>query len=278
MSVQDLQLKTATSMIKFALDLDPEVTSDWFVIDAIQKNICYEAEIATLLVKALRPGDVVVDIGANIGFFSVIMSRLVGDNGKVLAVEPSEENLKRFRVNKQLNEPCANNIHLETRPFWFEDAMVTFWHNSDHAGSSCLYDPGSWEPNVKSRANPRPEEMRAVTLDSFRLKPRLIKVDVEGAELQVLLGARETLIKQRPPFVVVELNPLGMEQMKYDTEYLRVFMRQFGYDLFFIHPDGTLPTLVPIGTEVKYVNDICVRNAMFSSIIPVGQVWTEAYE
>lgn len=173
------------------------------------------------------------------------------------------------------------NVAIEERPIWCRDEAVTFYLNSDSRASNALFDPGHWPANEKSRSNPQPMTMQAVTLDTLVQSTdagliKVIKIDTEGAEQKVLEGARNLLSRYHPPYILVELNPHGLYQAGNDAESLRSYMREFGYELFFIHADDKLPSLVPRETRIKYVNNMVVSNALFSTLNDVGKIWPES--
>ena len=85
--------------IEFAMDLDPAFPADKWILDAVQAGVSYEPDIGWLLMRALRPGDFAIDVGANVGFFTLMMAKLVGPEGKVLAVEPGPDNMKKLGSN-----------------------------------------------------------------------------------------------------------------------------------------------------------------------------------
>ena len=264
--------------VQFALHLDPTMEPDGFLLQHFQRGISYESELAWVMFRTLQQGDIALDVGANIGFFTMLMSRLVGDTGRIVACEPGPNNLPSLREHIKINS--ANNVTIVNRPIWCRDEPVTFYLNADNRSSNALFDPGLWYENEKSRKFPQPTTMNALMVDTVMAdfdarKLKLIKIDTEGADQQVLEGAQQLLAMYHPPYVLVELNPEGMKQGGRTTEGFREFMRGFGYDLFFINTTDGLPALVPLNTRVKYMNDICVGNALFSTLDDVAKAWPE---
>ena len=265
--------------VDFFLDLDPLIQPDSFLLEHFKRGICYEPETAWILFRVLREGDTAIDVGANIGFFTMFMSRLVGETGKVIACEPGSNNLPTLRNHVSKN--AAFNVEIIDKPVWSCVEPVTFYLNSDARSSNALFDPGNWWENYKSRENPQPVQMVSTTLDELTVtsgdRPvRLIKIDTEGAEQRILEGAANLLEKQHPPYIVAELNPHGLIQSGCDGETFREMMRSFGYDMFFIHPDDHLPSLVFDAVKVKFVNGVVITNALFSTMEHVAAAWPEA--
>jgi FkbM family methyltransferase len=148
----------------------------------------------------LRPGDVVIDAGANIGHLALAASRLVGPGGKVHAFECGPRALERLRENIELNG--AGNVVVVDRACW------------DSEGTSTLYDFDEKEIDLPSmgrrsdRAVAKEIEIRTVKIDDVVKEPvRLVKMDVEGAELAALRGAERVLFGDPRPDLIIELNP-----------------------------------------------------------------------
>src|SRR5579864_4256644 len=90
--------------IKFDLTYDPGFIADVCTRQFLLHNGAGEPEVVHVMRRAIRPGDFVIDGGANIGFMTLIMSRLVGEQGHVEAFEPATVNFKKLRKNLELNK------------------------------------------------------------------------------------------------------------------------------------------------------------------------------
>jgi FkbM family methyltransferase len=139
--------------------------------------------------QALRPGAVALDIGANVGCYSLLFGQWVGPAGKVFAFEPSPDSFAGLCRHITLN--CLAEVVIPM-PAAVSDAStaVQLLHDSSH-GSNRVIFPGE-------AAGARPTlSVPAVTVDEFcereKILPDLIKIDVEGSELAVLRGARRTI-------------------------------------------------------------------------------------
>jgi FkbM family methyltransferase len=144
----------------------------------------YEPEQTKLFGELVKPGDVVFDVGAHFGYYTLLASKLVGDSGKVISFEPSPANLARLYRHIELNS--RRNVQV------LELAV------SDHEGTARFETrTGS---GVGHLADDGPLEVRLTTLDSLTQLPRpqVMKIDVEGAEVGVLQGAKALLQNARP--------------------------------------------------------------------------------
>jgi FkbM family methyltransferase len=142
--------------------------------------------------KVLRPGDVAIDVGANIGAFTVPMAKLVspgelfGATGKVYAIEASKPNVALLKQNVEQNG-------LQ------ETVTVLPFAASDRAGTIKITNQDALHAYSRLDINTTDFSVRAMTIDSLNLtRCRLIKIDVDRHELQVLRGAKETILRCRP--------------------------------------------------------------------------------
>jgi FkbM family methyltransferase len=151
----------------------------------------------------LRPGDVAIDVGANLGAHTIPMARLVGPTGFVFAVEPQRILFNILCGNIALNELVnvkAFPFALGREPGAIRVIPVDYGAEGNFGGVALGGTQGEVVP--------------VVTLDQVGLpKARLIKIDVEGMELDVLLGAKEILARDRPVLYVENDRPEKSEAL-----------------------------------------------------------------
>ena len=276
----DLGFGMPGRMANFSMALEEGGKPDQFLLDHFNNRMCYEAEVMWPMVRILKEGDTAIDVGANIGFFTLAMSRLVGETGRIIAYEPGESNIEHLKLHLQMNE--IKNVTLIEKPVWCREEEVTFYINRDDRSSNALCDPGNFPTNVQSRANPFTIKMQAAMLRAVPVPVesiKLVKIDTEGAEQKVLEGAKYLLVNG-VPYILCELNPFGIPQFGDSIEGLRDFMMGFGYSTFFLHPTDLLPSLVPHSTKIDFIMDPTynvptVSNVMFSTIENVAKAWPE---
>ncbi len=258
-------------MMRF--DLDPDRPTEGVILSYLKQGALYEPEVATLFTRAIQAGDTVLDVGANIGIFSVLASRLVGPAGTVVAFEPGPDNLERLAVNVALND--AANVTVVDHPASNAIESVTFHLNSDNEGGHSLWDPGEHPHHHKSRENARSIVTTTTTIDAEVARlglapPRLIKIDTEGAEHRVLQGAADLLREFEIPYIIAELHNFGLERLGSSQDVLRGCMADFGYDTFLLYTDGSLPKLVPRRTRIESPYFL---NVLFSTPDDVAALW-----
>jgi FkbM family methyltransferase len=260
----------------FKMYLDKDFPSDSHILNAMKVGGSYESEITQVLVRALRPGDTAFDVGANVGYFTFLMVSLVGPAGRVVAFEPGENNLPRLRDNIKLNK--LDNVDVVEQPVWSHKTELQFWLCHDSSGGNALWDPGKWPDNEKSRAVRSSRMLKTTTLDATFLRaPRVIKMDIEGAEYHALIGAHGLLRTYKPPFILVEWNRFALEQMECTGSDLRHLMASHGYEMFLIDSAGKKPELIPKTLDVNFPASIIV-NVMFSTPDAVDEIWERADE
>lgn len=252
----------ADRKIEFDLTYDPSFIADVNTQAVLRHYGTCEPEVMNLMVRVLREGDVAIDVGANIGFFTIVMSKLVGPTGHVLAFEPGPQNNHKLAANLLLNK--CGNVNVQKSPLWSEETTVTLYLSND----SGLDSLAPCEQTVSSI------EMRAAVLDSYCRSrvPRLIKIDAEGSEEHILRGA-EAVLDRDVPFITCELNEAMLARLGSSERSLRHFMGYHGYSTFLLRPDGSIPVHVPPATTLKPTSTC--SNILFSTLLDVGLAWPE---
>ncbi len=162
----------------------------------------HEVQVQEALRRTVGPGDVVWDIGANIGALSLIAARIVGPTGKVIAVEPEAGCARAIRINAQRNG-------LE----WLEVLQVAATARTGDV-EVIVVDDSLWTRLASVGEHDLQIERRVVpgrALDDLPgPPPTLVKIDVEGGELDVLAGMRR-LLAETPPVLVCEMHGTNRE-------------------------------------------------------------------
>jgi len=164
----------------------------------------YELRIQDALCRHLSKGDTFFDVGANAGFFSLVASRLVGSSGRVYSFEPLPENLNSLREQISINALANCQVIDKAVSDRSGQAMfVTAENNSmGHLDSSA-------ESGVRQGGSTDDDEVETVSIDDFAAShrfPKMIKIDVEGAEDRVLIGAAGLLASADAPVLLIEIH------------------------------------------------------------------------
>ncbi len=202
---------------------------DWTIGKAIATQKIWEPHVTQEIRQLLKPGVTFVDIGANIGYFSLFAAPLVGETGRIIAIEPNPENCDLILQSIRING--FQNIHV--CPYAVAEKEQEFVLGVDGSNSGIF--------EIKHRREHSGPVVQAKTLDDL-LKDEsridLIKIDIEGAEARALQGMSQILRRYRP-VIFTEFFPFLLERHSGVTpqEYLNQ-LRQFGYAFFILYSDG----------------------------------------
>jgi FkbM family methyltransferase len=187
--------------------------NDTMVGQTIQARGKWEPWVTKAIKTLLKPGMIFVDVGANIGFFTLLASTLVGPEGRVIAVEPLPQNNQLLAKSIQLNK--CQNVELHAVAAGPQSGTMKMCH-------AARYNSGSF--HFENPENPKQMtwEMEIRPLDDILAgrKPDIVKIDVEGGEALVLAGMGETLAKHHP-----------LVLMEYSDNYLRDVSRVSGQEM-----------------------------------------------
>jgi FkbM family methyltransferase len=189
----------------------------------LERDSIWEPYNIAIMEKYIAQGSTVLDIGANIGFFSVVLSKIVGENGTVVAFEPIEENYKVLEVNTT----NLTNVQLCKYALGNVTGVVSMHSEVGNKGNSYVVNESEGDIDIRR-------------LDDLNLSPSFIKMDVQGFEYDVLLGGLETLRRCRP-VMIIELEdsnpsiPTSYKESKLNS--IRLLKEELNYTLYNIESD-----------------------------------------
>ena len=217
----------------------------------------FEAGPIDRLREFVPEGSLVIDVGANVGFFSLRFARWVGDRGKVIAIEPEQHNYaslleaverqgfsSRVEALQAVAAATRGEILLEINPL----------HPADHKISR----DGTGLP------------VRAVTLDELVQgksgpRPALLKIDVQGAEMMVLEGAGG-ILRQTAPALFIELHEAGLNSFGSSIAELLGYLSEYGYEPYWLarngpHRQTSAPEIHATAGRSGYVDVLFLKTA-----------------
>lgn len=189
-------------------------------------KLWFEAGPIAKLQAYVPEGACVIDVGANVGFFTLRFAHWVGPQGRVIAIEPEDVNFVELtrRISAQTLSDRITIHHAAADRTKGEARLVV---NKDHPGDHQLGDDGI--------------PVHTVTLDGLLASedraPALIKIDVQGAEMRVLAGA-ETVLNLYRPVLFIEVDPGALGRFGTSTDALLAFLARLGYAPHALESDG----------------------------------------
>jgi FkbM family methyltransferase len=166
-----------------------------------------------LVLKYSRPGGVVYDIGANVGFYAIIAARATGPSGTVYAFEPTADLAERIRSNAEMNSLL--NLEVIEAAVCLENGMIEFETSPTHSVNSIR--------RISSFSERSMRMVNSTRLDTFSVAnrpPDLLLVDVEGAEIEALESGLETISRFKP-VIMAEVHGLGDKFIEFFDRALR---------------------------------------------------------
>jgi len=210
-------------------------------LEGYVKGLIHEKSTTDLFKRTVKRGDTVVDLGANIGYFSLLAARLVGPGGKVFSFEPEPKNFKYLKKNIKINnytqvkayQKAVSNRNGKTK--LFVCSYDTGHHTINQNKGIEAYKRGRVikEQSIK---------IETVTLDNFLRnkvnKVDVIKMDVEGAEYLALMGMDEILRKNQDIKMFVEFFPLLIKKMgNSPEEFIKKLLEDYSFSIYVIPDD-----------------------------------------
>ncbi|KKR76503.1 MAG: Methyltransferase FkbM [Candidatus Levybacteria bacterium GW2011_GWA2_40_8] len=245
-------------IVKLPLDLRLKVFSDdpGVGMSLISRG-SFEPALTNIFLKTLRSDQVFLDIGANYGYYTILASKLVGKSGRVFAFEPDPENIELLQENIDLNN--CTNVAIEQKAVSEKNGKIFFESQKFNKGESAI-SRGSSGISVES-----------IALDSFGTKRDIrrvdvLKIDVEGAEIGVLKGAKKLISESRELTLFIEYNPSRIEYYGGKPQELMTLLSELGFQILNIADESkgiklsfSLSNLEETLKHTTYCNLICFK-------------------
>ena len=208
--------------------------------DLIQQWIYYfgiwEPALTTWIRRRLRRGDTFVDVGANIGYYALLGSKTVGPSGRVVAIEASPSIAERLSGNVRSNG--AGNVRTIHAAALGERSIVRLYKGHDsNSGETTIVEAFASGFECEVQAFP----LHELLTDEELRSARLFKIDVEGAEYQVIAGL-DSLEKLRPDAeLIIEVHPGYLAERGETLEALLALMTSAGYAIYVVEEEWWAP-------------------------------------
>ncbi len=212
-----------------------------------------------LMEKIIKKGMIVFDIGANIGYHTLIFANLVGKNGKVYAFEPDPSNYRLLVKNIKVNG--YKNVVAVQKAISNESETLDFYLSQEHRGDHRLYDTGDGRKAIK---------VEATTIDKFtkgKINPNIAKIDIQGAEFLAMQGMIGVIKRNKGLIILCEFSPNYLKKGGYSPKNFLQFLKQQGFKLKFINEKKETielinpSSLIKMCQNNKYVNLFLKRSS-----------------
>jgi FkbM family methyltransferase len=235
--------------------------SYWYIGEFVLGR--YELETMYLLEKLLRPGMVMVDVGANIGYFSLQASKIVGSTGKVFSFEPDPSTFLLLKKNVKANKLEKTIIPIN-EAVKAKSGYSPFYIGVKSSGVGSLFKaPGTGSTKVT---------VKTTSLDEYFEKlnwPKIdfIKIDVEGAEKFVLEGMNQVVKRNNDIFLIMEFGPECQESAGVSNNQFFDMLFMLGFKSIWLIATSPISVRLPedleaicnIAKKTGYVNLLCSK-------------------
>ena len=218
----------------------------------------FETETRNFFDAFLRPGDTFIDVGANVGFYTLAAARAVGPHGHVHAFEPCSKTFERLSENVKLNRFRNVSCHRVALSHENAQAKLSLADDGFDAWNS-LGTPYMGEITGS-------ETVATMTLDRFAREHRLtgpncaLKIDVEGWENRVLLGAEEFLSPDDAPLLCIEFTEEAAALAGTSCSELYRALERLGYEVFTVSPRADEVRPFPLPEHFPNVNLLAAKD------------------
>ena len=222
-------------------DLDPKMRKTF---QAYGLNLIHEEATTALFKKIVKPGDVVLDLGANIGYFTLLAARLVGERGRVYAFEPEPTNFRYLRKNIEMNN--YRNVFAYSKGVSNMSGKTRLFICPYDSGHHTINKPGGikkYRPDYDGEI--KEIEIDVVIADDFLKgkveKVDVIKIDIEGAEVLAFNGMKKILKGNQNVKIFLEFFPLLIQEMgDSPEEFIRQLQEDYKFTIFAIARDYSI--------------------------------------
>ncbi|MEO0311644.1 MAG: hypothetical protein RIQ89_1301 [Bacteroidota bacterium] len=228
----------------------------------LAKNIFfdnYELNEIAFLNKILRPGDTFLDIGANIGYFSLHAGQVLRNNGKIIAIEPTPDTFSKLKRNFELN----NLTNVSTLNLGLSESEATLNFNVSNDGYEAWNTLGTLNIGTNTTTIP----IHVISFDQLLVdqqldidKIKLIKIDVEGWEVPVLKGGIKSFAQMKDVIIMMEFADRNAQGAGFSCKEQFQLLKEIGYNWFEYDADTNSIKNVEIKENYTYDNLIAAKS------------------
>jgi len=195
----------------------------------------YEKDTVALCKKVIKPGMNIIDVGAHIGYYSILFSNLIGKNGTVYAFEPEPKHFEFLKKNVQ----GYSNTKIILKAVSNKSSIVEFYVSKGKTGCDSLFPADFREEKIR---------VNTITLDSFISEIgfpeiNLVKIDIEGAEPYAIAGMKKLLNLNKDLMLIIEFCPKNLILASTEPIEFLKDLHQLGFNIYLVREKGEIELL-----------------------------------
>ena len=195
-------------------------------------NRIYDPFETKVMLSLVRPKDVIVDIGANIGYYTLIFSKITGKGGKVFAFEPGRSNFMILKENLRINNYIDRVVTVNKAVTSEDNREINLYLNNTNHGMNRIFKSEKYGKGTDSI-----EKIGTITLDSYFShnqiqKVDFVKLDIEGSEYGAIKGMQQTLKNNESIKIITEFHPTSIREFGVDPIEFLELLDSFGFDVW----------------------------------------------
>lgn len=248
---EQIEAEFPAGKVPFVIHTESELVSE-----IIRRQSWYSKRDLHVYDMILRRGDLYIDGGANIGWYSLYAAGLVGEEGKILAMEPEQKNYTLLLKNIRLSG--APNLEGRKVALGEKKMSARIYLSEVNFGDHFVKSTDARSPDLGRTS----AEVQIVSVDDLVRElgriPRLVKLDIQGAEPEALLGMRETVSSAHPPYILLEFSPGLIRRSGSSSFDIFAFIEKYQYRPYQVGDDYSsrpLLSAVSIATLLDFVRE-----------------------
>lgn len=209
---------------KMVLDENDSLNLAW--------NRIYDPFETRVMLSLLRPRDVIVDIGANIGYYTLIFSKITGKEGKVFAFEPGQSNFMILQENVRINNYTDRVVTVNKAVSSEDNREINLYLNDTNHGMNRIFKSEKYGKKTDSI-----EKIGTISLDDYFSRNPIqkidfVKLDIEGSEYGAIKGMQQTLKNNESIKIITEFHPTSIREFGVEPIEFLELLDSFGFDVW----------------------------------------------
>lgn len=217
-------------------------TLDQYISGDLARNGVWEPFETEVFSRLCKPNDKILDLGANIGWYSIIAAKILNGSGSIMAFEPDGANARVLEMNAAISDENGT-IQIFRNAVADKKTEALFYKSDTNLGDHRLFSDGS----AREASSVSVTTLDSIFSDKQQNLPDIVKSDTQGSEAKILKGAADLFSKGWRPVMILEFWPFGLSQSGDAPLELWNTLVNLGYQIFELSEEN--PVLVPLNRE-----------------------------